>query len=70
MSRDRAQELRAARTLFERAARDGVSMEEARRRIHEERWQAADSLCGTRAPAFSPAPMADDGDDGLAWWQR
>jgi hypothetical protein len=76
----RAQELRAARELFERATRDGVSMAEARRRIHEERWQAisgrlarraAGSLCGTEAPAFVQVELPiDDSNEGLQWWQK
>lgn len=70
--------LRAARELFQRAQADGVSMQEARARIHAERWsainarlhgRAAAALCGTAAPAI-PAPLNDDSDDGLAWWQR
>ena len=57
---DEATRLREARTLFERAQRDGISMGEARRRMHEERWQALNArlraktsggLCGTAAPA-------------------
>jgi hypothetical protein len=67
--------LRRARTLFERAQRDNVTMTEARRRIHAERYQAvagrlhrgvAIGLCGTAAPdRTGPSSAAT-----LQWWQR
>lgn len=71
---DTAARLRAARELFERAQRDGVSMQEARERLHRERWEAATDrlerkraatgLCGTAsprldAPTTAPSPPAD-----------
>lgn len=69
--------LRRCRATFERAMRDNVSMEEARRRIARERWQAADRRLGRVAPPPSmparcgtAAPLIDDSDEGLSWFQR
>lgn len=39
--------------LFQRAVRDGVSMEEARRRIAAERWQVTDAQLARRRAAQS-----------------
>jgi hypothetical protein len=73
------EQLRRARTLFERAQRDGVSMGEARRRMHQDRWQrisgrltdkAAASLCGTAAPAIADDVARLDGEFRLQWWQQ
>ena len=73
-----AERLRACRETFERARRERVSMAEARRRIAEERWRAAEQrlaerraaapLCGTEAPAF----VAGDAEEAraLQWWQK
>lgn len=74
-----ADRLRRCRATFERAMRDNVSMEEARCRIAQERWQAADRRLGRIAPAPSmPARCGtaahfrpvDDSDEGLSWFQR
>ena len=64
--------LRRCRMIFERALRDGISMEEARRRDRQDRWAAADRrlngrLCGTEAPPFVAEP---EGGRELAWFQR
>ena len=74
-----AERLRRCRATFERATRDNVSMEEARRRIAQERWRAADRRLGRVDPAPTPparcgtaAPLTwtDDSDEGLSWFQR
>ncbi|WP_066546732.1 hypothetical protein [Sphingomonas sp. CCH15-F11] len=74
-----ADRLRRCRATFERAVRDNVSMEEARRRIAQERWQAADRRLGRIAPVPSmPARCGtaatfrptDDSNEGLSWFQR
>ena len=67
-----AARLRRCRQLFERALRDRVSMEEARRRDRVERWGAAERrlngrLCGTEAPPFV---AEEEGGRELAWYQR
>jgi hypothetical protein len=58
------------RRLFQRAVRENIGMDEARRRIAEERWFAcekrlAERRCGTRtddaAAAVEQAPF---------WWQQ
>ena len=64
--------LRRCRQLFERAQRDRVSMEEARRRARQERWAAVERrlsgrLCGTEAPPFV---AEEEGGRELAWFQR
>lgn len=70
--------LRRARRLFERAQADGVSMQEARQRLSQERWRkindrlqakAARGLCGTAAPEFTSDDDAD-AEARLQWWQR
>lgn len=63
--------LRECRDLFERAQRDRVSMEEARRRARQERWAAAERrwsgrLCGTEAPPFV---AEEEGGRPLQWFQ-
>lgn len=67
--------LRAARTLFDRAQADNVSMQEARRRIHAERHDALAAklgrtasigLCGTAAPIADGSTTAQP----QYWWQR
>ncbi|MCH4893395.1 hypothetical protein GO308_09765 [Sphingomonas sp. SFZ2018-12] len=62
--------------------RDNVSMEEARRRIAQERWQAADRRLGRadavaslptmpeRCITVAPFTIVDDSDEGLRWFQR
>lgn len=61
MAVDRAQQMRQAREIFALAQRDNLTMEEAKRRVVEERWKAADARlaarrCGTVAPSIEPAP--------------
>jgi DNA-binding helix-hairpin-helix protein with protein kinase domain len=66
------------RALFQRAVRENVTMDEARRRIAAERWAAADArLAHRKQPcAIDRASVGqrhhDIGDEGgqLAWWQR
>lgn len=60
--------LRACRLAFERALRDGVTVEEGRRRNAREAWAATDARlkrlrCGT-------VDTEDGGEQPLAWWQR
>ncbi len=68
--------LRAARTLFDRAQRDNVTIQEARRRIHAERYAAvadklgrtgAIGLCGTAAPPV--VETVERCDRRPFWWQ-
>ncbi len=56
------------RRLFQRAVRENTTVEEARRRDAEERWQQsqrrlADRRCGTSV-------AADEGSDPLGWWKN
>ncbi|WP_337846217.1 hypothetical protein [Sphingomonas sp.] len=72
MAVDRAQELRQAREIFALAQRDNLTMEEAKRRVVEERWKAAHARlaarrCGTAAPPIEPAP---EGERAKPWYER
>lgn len=61
----RADALRAARLLFQRAIAGGVTLQEARRRDAAERWGAADRrLAARRTPSSAVEPVQ------LAWWQQ
>ncbi len=53
--------LRQHRELFQRAVRDGITIEEARRRICDERRHV-------RPPA--PALCEDEGREPRFWWQK
>ncbi len=74
----RAAELRAARQLFERALRDGTTMEAARAAIARERWEASAGprfLCGTPAPVSGADadPTSDTTNTpqrSALWWQN
>lgn len=60
----RAEQVRAARELFQRALAAGVTLEECRRREAAERWSAADARLATkRADGVAAARP-------LQWWQR
>lgn len=72
MAVDRAQQLRQAREIFALAQRENLSMEEAKRRVIEERWKAADARlaarrCGTAAPSIEPTP---EGERAKLWYQQ
>lgn len=53
------------RALFQRAVRENVTMDEARRRTAAERWAAADARLARRK-------AGDEQDEGqqLKWFQR
>lgn len=64
MAVDRAQEMRQARETFALAQREGLTMEEARRRLVEVRWKEADARlaarrCGTAAQPVAPSPGSE-----------
>lgn len=72
MAADRAQQLRQAREIFALAQRENLSMAEAKRRVVEERWKAADARlaarrCGTAAPSIEPA---SESERALPWYER
>ncbi len=72
MAVDRAQQLRQAREIFALALRENLSMEEAKRRVIEERWKAANARlasrrCGTVAPSIDPAPERERTE---LWYNR
>lgn len=61
---------RQHRELFQRAVRENVTLDEARRRVAEERWADADRRLSQRK---APCRIADCGDDEgqpLKWFQR
>ena len=64
---------RQHRELFQRAVRENVTLDEARRRAAAERWAIADRRLASRRQACAiTTPDDDDQDEGqpLAWWQR
>ena len=61
----RAQQLRDARELFQRAIAQGVTPTEARKKDAEARWRDADRRLAARQHAVSI-----DGERQLAWWHR
>lgn len=64
---------RQHRELFQRAVRENVTLDEARRRAAAERWAVADRrLAQRKLPCAIVTDADDDQDEGqpLAWWQR
>ena len=61
-----AADTRARRELFQRAVREGVSMDEATRRNAAERWAKATDRLGIKAASATEA----EGERQLAWWQQ
>lgn len=60
------------RELFQRAVRENVTLDEARRRAAAERWAIADRRLAQRKLPCAIAAVADDQDEGkpLEWWQK
>lgn len=61
---------RQHRELFQRAVRENVTLDEARRRVAAERWAVADRRLAQRQ---TPCRVEDSGDDEgqpLKWFQR
>lgn len=69
---DRADQLRRHRSEFEFAMREGISMAEARSRLAQQRWEAAEarrlSRCGTRD--FGPEMTGENPDSATYWWNQ
>lgn len=64
---------RQHRELFQRAIRENVTLDEARRLAAAERWAVADRrLAQRKLPCAIVTVADDDQDEGqpLAWWQR
>ncbi|MBI0530065.1 hypothetical protein [Sphingomonas sp. TX0522] len=55
--------------LFQRAIRDGVSMEEARRRIAAERWRVTDAQLARRRAA-TPISETEGARPEQPWMMR
>lgn len=71
---DQARRLARHRVEFQRAIDDGVSLAEAKRRIAEDRWLAAQrklqAKCGTAAGAVLPPRRGTPDEIPEQWWQR
>lgn len=61
---------RQHRELFQRAVRENVSLDEARRRAAAERWAAADQRLSARKAPCRIETSDDDQGQPLKWFQR